>query len=284
MPSSLSRTVAWFSLGGWVCVSLVLIGLWGPETGLLQDAHRAEVERLFQAISSPLARGNAMNDDLSRIDELSRLQKIPGVASAQINEKPDSDRSRNALVWEGRTVGHLEIRVLKTPWRLWRYRWLERALSLGILFVLAAGALGIFWNRSQQRHRLRVIGMLKREHKRMANRRQIDQARQETGHKRWIGQAMEYASKGLLVLDGNQRVVMANTAAMEHFKLTENILGAHWLDSVGSPEWAAALRRSVENPGARTSGPASTDSLPVFLLTFSKPGTSIPESTWIAVG
>ena len=68
MPSNYARTISYFSLGGLLLGSIVMISLWGPESGLLQDAYRAESERLFQSFTWPLAKATAQNDDLAQID------------------------------------------------------------------------------------------------------------------------------------------------------------------------------------------------------------------------
>ncbi len=147
-----------------------------------------------------------------------------------------------------------------------------------------AGIVGFLWNRTLEHHQQRIVDMLRRQRARLYQRRQADKVLSETERNRWLLQAMGWATNALLVLDGSQHIVMANPAAMDHFKLSPHVLGSHWLDHVGSPEWAAALRRSIENPGLRVSGPPSTHALPVVLLTFSRPEVSIPESTWITIG
>ena len=181
-------------------------------------------------------------------------------------------------------MGTLEIRLRKTRWRLWRYRWLERALSLGFVFILASGALGYFWERRQENLRQKVIGLLERQRVRLCKQHTINRDLARIEHERWLEQAMEWTSKSLFILDGNQRLVMANASALDTFHLTRKALGSHWLDHARSPEWAAALCQSVDNPDLRVSGPVSTHSLPTFLITYPKPGALSPESTWIVIG
>jgi hypothetical protein len=281
MPSNYARTISYFSLGGLLLGCIVFISLWGPETGLLQDAYRAESERLFQSFAWSLAKATAQNDDLAQIDELRRLQRLPEVASAEVNKAGVDTQRARILIWEGKPVGHLDIRLHKTRWRLWRYRWFERILSLCILFLLTAGGLGIFWIRFQGKHKIRVIEMLHRAQRRSKRKHRAFLQKTDEARQRWIQQSFGWTVKGLLALDGSQRIVAINNIAQNYLKLTQKVAGTHWLDHVTSPEWVAALRQSIANPGARIPLPESPGEVRAFLMTFPIPGDLNPESTWI---
>jgi hypothetical protein len=91
---------------------------------------------------------------------------------------------------------------------------------------------------------------------------------------------MGIAPYGKVQLDESQRLVAANRRAEEAFQLTREATGNHWFETQRSPQWAAALRETLENPGRSVPGPLNGAMPGTSLLTFSGSGGA-PACTWI---
>lgn len=242
-------------------VLIFVLAFRSPLAALLREAHAAESQRLREAFQPTLLRALAHEDDLARIDELKRLQSLPGVLFANLT----ADQ-------------RLILNVAQTPWQRYRYRFLERLWSVS----LGLGVLGVVLGARVQRQQQHLFTRVKRGRARARSRYQ--RARVHTYIEQveiWlprVQQAMSLALPGLVLLDRHQSIVAFNALAGTFFQLSPQATGSHWLDLYDQPLWAHALRRSLGQPGEQIPVPLPQRPEPVFLLSFPALG-----STWILV-
>lgn len=275
------RGMAFFTLGGVVFATAILLGFWGPVSQAFEEGHTAEAQRLLAVFRGPLARAVVHGEELTRIDELHRLQKLPGVLRAEVIHGPYRGSLQTIpLVWEGRRVGLLGIQMAQTSLQRRRYRCAEQALTLIVLAGLAGVGVGAYSYRQRRRFFARLVRMLERWQRGGRRRRQTVQRRVERERDRWIRQAMSFATQGLVLLDIRQRVVAMNPSAQEFFQLPKEAVGKNWVELMRSPEWAMALRQTLDHPGERVPVPSLRNSSSVSLLTLATEERA-PCSTWI---
>jgi PAS domain-containing protein len=238
------------SLVGLAVPATILSAMWFPTVGALQQAQQNERQRILQCFMDPLAKALASGDDLARVDELKRLNALPGVSHVRLETgegKPP--RGAVALIWEGRHVGQLGFRLTSGLAKKSIYHWLERAFSVSLLCVVFAMAAAAVVGRRMHSHRRRVVsalGRLRRRRRSVAKERLASAAIDRDG---WLRQFVVSLPQGTAVLDHEQRLVAFNAAAAAVFDLSDAALGRNWLDVVRSAAWAGALGRSLERPG-----------------------------------
>jgi PAS domain-containing protein len=255
--------VLYFALGCAGVAALLGLALWGPMEAVLHEGHRAEINRLMDAFEQPLEDAIAKGDDLAQIDQLHRLQKLPGVISARIES------------------GHLKIQVSRTRWQRLRYVCLERLWTLGVCMAVLGGIFGWIVQRRRRDHLARLKQLLLRQQ----NRRRAAMTGQHTAldrqYRAWMSEAADFNPGGLVLLDSQQTVALCNAKARDLLGFTADTAGKHWLDIQPSEAWASALRRSAELPGFPVEGP-SEGPVKTSLITRLK-DSDIIDTTWIVL-
>jgi hypothetical protein len=241
--------------------------LWVPVSVAFRESQAREKQRLTECFSSRIAAAMDIDDDVARLDELRRLEKIPDVLSAHI-------------VSQGSVFQALQLDLSDKPLRVWRARYGERAWS-AIFITACIGGLAGFGVR---RYRLWLIDRLRRHRVRCRIIRQQYRERLqfhwEDQTRRWLHQALRFVPHGIVLLDGNQRIIAFNPPARHMSFNIDHGIGRHWLELESAPEWAAALRETLEHPGLRVIGPVSERAGPSSLLTFMRSDQTV-DTTWL---
>jgi len=244
----------------------------------IQAGANAERRRLYDSFEVPISAAIGAGDDLVKIDELRRLQSLPGVLSAQVLINSPWPAESRVLKFQNKNVGALRVRLSSAPWKRLRTRLFERLLiEIGVLGLLGM-LVGLGAARFQRAHVHRLYMLLKR---RRARHWRLLKSREETVRGEilpWTRQALEFCDQGLILLDSRQVVIAANRAARRSWTLRGDIEGRHWLELFPEADWFAALDRSLVSPGSWLPGPTGADQAATRLLTFSG------ELTWIVSG
>ncbi len=244
-----------------LCLTSITLALAGPLSRLLRAAQVAESRRLVEAFQPALASARVRGDDLAQIDELKRIEQLPGVVRVRVH-----------------STGHLQIEVTPGPWHKQLYRITERYATVSALLISVGALCG--WGWQQRLKAFKEKWKRGRQRLRLRHRRARLQAEMRKTEELlpWVHQAVAFARGGLVLLDRHQSLVAFNRMAGDLFGLTPQILGSHWLDLKNSPTWAQALRQSLDHPGQQIPLHLAERSDPIFLLSFPALG-----STWILV-
>ncbi len=253
-----------FALFSALMSTSLLMGMWGPLSTILHEGHVAETQRLQDAFEQPLAEAIATGDDLAKIDQLHRLQKLPGVISAKVDG-----------------VSRLKVHLSQSRWQRLRYICIERIWTLAVLMGIVGGWAGWSYHRAKHRHLQRLNSLLERRHRHHQFLLKELRQKTEARYADWGRQAMRWSPEGLVLLDHQQRIVGFNRKSGELLHLPIDVVGTHWLDIQRSPEWASALRLSVDHPEEQVCGPHIDSCLDISLMTTLKEGAV--DSTWIVL-
>lgn len=279
------RLVVLCALGSFASAVALLGGFWRPVSKAFGEFNAIETRRLLESFAEPLAKAMASGDDLARVSELRRLQRLPPVRRATLlPDHYEGPVPNIPLAWQGRPVGRLGIQITQESARRWRYACLECAFTLIGLAGLTGGFGG--WLAWRRRHRFaqrfsKVLARWRDDRRRCCRLRKL-LGRAEEERDVWVRQAVHFVAQGLLLLDGEQRVIAMNEPAQKRLNLPSNAAGRHALDLLESAEWAQALRASLDQPGVPVGFPLPQSNQSATLLTLAGPrGSAL--STWIMV-
>jgi len=270
-------------------IGFIFLGLQTFQAGLLKRAMGQEENFLARRLASGLAgvlnQAHKMKDDLSIYQVVDALAKSPGIIQARIVVQASPEMYSYPLQDGAQTWGNLEFSISDHFSRtLIREQWLAGTAAAALIW----GALFLYLQFLERRtsglqtQTAELEGLLQME---KLKRNDSEQRERSTLHQRavWLQDALEQIPRPLLLLDGRQRVMAANSpaAALLDTGEPQDLLGKSWQDIPGLNDCGSSLVESLEAPGfpvRRIDGLSGR--ITEFFTMTSKEGSS--GGTWVS--